>query len=148
MIRGQASPWSGKGTSFKKVAARVVPLACLLLICGLATVQSDAQQAPLLADADAGVERAKVQDQLLSLSNRMMEAQWSVREGKLAGLKFVIQGTGAEVELPRDPFLPERIVAGIESLLQTAFRIKSILIDTVQQRQRGHRAQGFCRNFE
>jgi hypothetical protein len=92
-------------TSFKKVAARVVPLACLLLICGLATVQSDAQQAPLLADADAGVERAKVQDQLLSLSNRMMEAQWSVREGKLAGLKFVIQGTGAEVELPRDPFL-------------------------------------------
>ncbi len=98
-------------TSFKKVAARVVPFACLLLICGLATVQSDAQlqnrarQQPLLSDADAGVAQAKVQDQLLSLSNRMMEAQWSVREGKLTGLKFVIQGTGAEVELPRDPFL-------------------------------------------
>ncbi len=39
------------------------------------------------------------------LSNQMMEAQWSVREGKLTGLKFMVRGTGAKRALPRDPFL-------------------------------------------
>ena len=59
----------------------------------------------LLYGASAGIAKAEIRSQLLSLSNQMVEAQWSVREGKLTGLKFVIRGTGAENALPRDPFL-------------------------------------------
>ncbi len=49
--------------------------------------------------------RAKVQGSVLSLSNQMLEAQWSVRESKLEGLKIVVHGAGAEILLPPDPFL-------------------------------------------
>ena len=94
--------------TFQKAASiRVALLAGLLLTGGLAG-QSRAQssgQSSLLYGATAGIAKAEIRSQLLSLSNQMMEAQWSVRGGKLTGLKFVIRGTGAEVALPRDPFL-------------------------------------------
>ncbi|MFZ0951954.1 MAG: enterotoxin [Candidatus Sulfotelmatobacter sp.] len=93
--------------TFKKAATiRVVLLAVLLLAGGLA--QSHAQssgQGSLLYGVSPGVAKAEIRSQLLSLSNQMVEAQWSVREGKLTGLKFVIRGTGAENALPRDPFI-------------------------------------------
>ncbi len=76
----------------------VLPL-CLLLSGGLAV-----GQCPVLYGASPGAARAKVQDQLLSLSNQMMEAQWSARKDQLTGLKFVVRGTGAATALPRDPF--------------------------------------------
>lgn len=93
--------------TFKKAATiRVVLLAVLLLAGGLA--QSHAQssgQGSSLYGVSPGVAKAEIRSQLLSLSNQMVEAQWSVREGKLTGLKFVIRGTGAENALPRDPFI-------------------------------------------
>jgi hypothetical protein len=87
-------------TRFNKARLRVVLLASLLLSGGLAVGQS-----PVPYGASAGTAKAEVRGQLLSLSNRSIEAQWSVREGKLTGLKFVDRGTGAEIALPRDPFL-------------------------------------------
>jgi hypothetical protein len=87
----------------KSAGARVLLLACWLT-SALAAAQSS-EQVPILYGADAGAAQAKIHSQLLSLSNRMMEAQWSVREGKLTGVKLVIRGTATEVELPRDPFL-------------------------------------------
>jgi hypothetical protein len=85
---------------FKRARLRVALLACLLLSGGLAVGQSS-----LLYGAHAGVARAKVQGSVLSLSNQMLEAQWSVRESKLEGLKVVVHGAGAEILLPPDPFL-------------------------------------------
>ncbi len=101
--------------TFKKAAGLRVVLLALPLIGGLA-VGSRAQssgQSPAqifgrnssLYGASAGAAKAEIRSQLLSVSNRMIDAQWSVRGSKLTGLKFVIQGTGAEIVLPRDPFL-------------------------------------------
>jgi hypothetical protein len=100
----------------KIVSIRVVLLAGLLLsgelVAGQSTARSSAQsparlseQVPVLYGASAGAAKAEIRSQLLSLSNQMMEAQWSVRERKLTGIRFVIRGTGAEIALPRDPFL-------------------------------------------
>ncbi len=86
-------------TICKKVCSRVVLLS-LLLSCGLA-----ASQAPALYGQPAGIAKAAVQGKLLSLSNQIMEADWSVREEKLTAVKLVIRATGARVALPRDPFL-------------------------------------------
>jgi hypothetical protein len=85
---------------FKRVGLRVALLACLLLSGGLAAGQSS-----VLYGTDAGAAKAKVQGSVLSLSNQMLKAQWSVREGRLEGLKVVIRGTGVEMALPHDPFL-------------------------------------------
>ncbi|MGC2794606.1 MAG: enterotoxin, partial [Candidatus Sulfotelmatobacter sp.] len=94
--------------TFKKVASiRGVLLAGLLLTGWLAR-QSSAQsseQSSLLYGASPGIAKAEIRSQLLSLSNQMMEAQWSVRGDKLTGVKFVIRGTRAEIALPRDPAL-------------------------------------------
>ena len=91
---------------------RVVLLGCLLLNCGLAVGQSSAQrsgqrpeQSPAFYGMSAGPAKAEVRGPLLLLANQRMEAQWSVREGKLTGLEFVVRGTRAKVALPRDPFL-------------------------------------------
>ncbi len=59
---------------------------------------------PVLYGASAGTARAEIRGAVLSLSNQMMKAQWSVAEGKLTGLKLVVRRTGAEVSLPHDPF--------------------------------------------
>src|SRR3984885_3805003 len=103
--------------TFKKAASlRVVLLAALLLIGAAVAGQSMArsseqsseqspEQLPVLYGASAGAAKAEIRGQLLSLSNRMVEERWSVRGGKLTGLKFVIRGTGASVALPRDSFL-------------------------------------------
>ncbi len=102
--------------TLKKAASIRIALLGLLLIGGIGMGQSTSQiraqssgknsgQNPLLYGATAGTAKAEIRSQLLSLSNQMVEAQWSVREGKLTGLKFVIRGTRAETALPRDPFL-------------------------------------------
>jgi hypothetical protein len=99
-------------TRFKRAAGlEVVLFVWLLLNTGLALGQSPAQSAkqgsaqnPALYGSSAGMAKAEVEAQLLSLSNQMLAAQWSVRGGKLTGSKFVVRGTGAEVALPRDPF--------------------------------------------
>jgi len=86
----------------------VVRFAGLLLLGGLVMGQSSGQipaQIPALYGASAGAAKAAIRSQLLSLSNQMIEAQWSAREGKLTGLKFVIRSTAVDVGLPRDPFL-------------------------------------------
>jgi hypothetical protein len=86
---------------FNRAAGLRAPLlACLLLSGGLAIGQSS-----VLYGTYAGAAKAKVQGSVLSLSNQMLEAQWSVREGKLEGLKVVVRGTGVEKALPPDPFL-------------------------------------------
>jgi hypothetical protein len=98
--------------TFKKVATiRSLLLAGLLLVGGMvagqSTLQSRARTAegPLLYGASAGIANAEIRGRLLSLSNQMIEAQWSVRGDKLTGLTFLIRGTGAEMALPIDPFL-------------------------------------------
>jgi hypothetical protein len=99
--------------TFKRaVSLRVVLVAGLLLLDRLVVGQSSGQlpaqipaQLPALYGASAGTAKAEIRSQLLSLSNQMIEAQWLVREGKLTGMKFVIRGTGAEMLLPRVPFL-------------------------------------------
>jgi hypothetical protein len=96
--------------TFKKAISIRVSLLALLLGGGLAVgqtaLQSRAQSAegPLLYGVSAGLAKAEIRSQLLSLSNQMVEARWSVRGDKLTGLKFVIRGTGAEVTLPPDAF--------------------------------------------
>jgi hypothetical protein len=85
---------------FKRVGLRVPLLAGLLLSGGLAVGQSS-----VLYGRYAGTARAKIEGSVLSLSNQMLEAQWSVRGGKLEGLRVVVRGTGAEMVLPHDPFL-------------------------------------------
>src|SRR5271157_417632 len=74
-------------------------LACLLLH-GFAIGQS-----PVFYGAFAGKAKAEVHGAVATLSNRMMEAQWSVADGRLTGSKFMARGTAAEMALPRDPFL-------------------------------------------
>jgi hypothetical protein len=83
-------------------------LAGLLVNVGLLLGQSPVQnsvQSPVTYGASAGTAKAQVRGQVLSLSNRTVEARWSVRESKLTGLKFVVRGTGAEIALPSDAFL-------------------------------------------
>jgi len=87
---------------------RVVLLGCLLVNGGLAPGRSSAQSSghsPVLYGTSAGVAMAEVRGPLLSLANQMMEEQWSVRDGKLTGVKFVVRSSGAKTALPRDPFL-------------------------------------------
>jgi len=68
---------------FKGVRLRVALLACLLLSGGLA-----AGQRSVLYGTYAGAAKAGVQGSVMSLSNRMLEARWSAREGKLEGSKI------------------------------------------------------------
>jgi len=91
----------------RAASIRVAVLICLLIGGSAAIAQHPAQipvQVPVLYGTSAGTAKADVRGHVLSLSNQMMEVRWSVREGKLAGLKLVIHGTGAEIALPRDPF--------------------------------------------
>jgi hypothetical protein len=94
---------------FKRAASlSVVMLAGLLLHGRMAVGQSSGQSSgpsPLLYGVSAGAAKAEVQGPVLSLTNRMLDAQWSVREGKLTGSKFMVRGTGAKMALPSDPFL-------------------------------------------
>ncbi len=91
---------------------RIGLLGCLLVNGAVAVGQSSGRSpvqspepSPVLYGTSPGVAKAKVQGSVLSLSNQMLEAQWSVREGKLKGLKVAVRGTGAEMALPHDPFL-------------------------------------------
>jgi hypothetical protein len=88
-------------TSASAVATnlRAAFLACLLLASALAAGQS-----PVLYGASAGTAKAEIRGAVLSVSNQMMKAQWSVAEGKLTGLRLVVRRTGAGVSLPYDPF--------------------------------------------
>jgi hypothetical protein len=63
-----------------------------------------AGQAPMLYGASAGEANAEIRGTVLSLANRMIQAQWSVGEGKLTALTLAVRTTGAEASLPRDPF--------------------------------------------
>jgi hypothetical protein len=120
---------------FKRVG--VVLLACLLLSGGLAVGQG-----PVLYGTYAGAAKAKVQGSVLSLSNQMLEAQWSVREGKLEGVKVVVRGTGAEMILPHDPFL---LILKDQSLLRASNmkmiegpRVQALLADPGAPRAAEH----------
>jgi hypothetical protein len=88
-------------TSFSKIATslRAAFLAALLLTGALA-----AGQASVLCGASAGKAKAEIRGAVLSLSNQMMQAQWSVAERKLTALTLAVRTTGAEVSLPRVPF--------------------------------------------
>jgi len=87
--------------SFSEIptSLRAAFLAFLLLAALLA-----AGQTPVPYGASAGTAKAEIRGAVLSLSNQMMKAQWSVAEGKLTGLKLVVRRTAAEVALPHDPF--------------------------------------------
>jgi len=94
--------------SDRAASLRVVLLGCLLVHGGLAVGQSSrprSAESPVLYGASAGTAKAEMRGPILSLANQMMEAQWTVRAGKLNGVKFVVRGTGAKIALPRDPFL-------------------------------------------
>jgi hypothetical protein len=58
----------------------------------------------VLYGVSAGRAKAEFKGTVLSLSNQMLEAQWSVADGRLTGLRFRVRGTGAEMALPLDPF--------------------------------------------
>lgn len=88
----------------RAVSLRVVLLGCLL-VNGALTVGQSSGQSPVLYGTFAGTATAEVRGPLLLLANQMMEAQWSVRDGKLTGVKFVVRSTGAKIALPRDPFV-------------------------------------------
>jgi hypothetical protein len=120
---------------------RVVLLASLLVNGGLEVRQSLAQS-PLEYGASAGTAKAEIRTQLLSLSNRTMEAEWSVREGKLTGLKFVVRRTGAEMALPRDPFLlilkDGSSVRGSEMRVVDGPRVQALHADSTASRAAEH----------
>lgn len=63
-----------------------------------------AGQTPVPYGASAGEAKAEIRGTVLSLANRMIQAQWSVGEGKLTALTLAARTTGAEASLPRDPF--------------------------------------------
>ena len=63
-----------------------------------------AGQASVLYGASAGKAKAEIRGAVLSLSNQMMQAQWSVAERKLTALTLAVRTTGAEVSLPHVPF--------------------------------------------
>jgi len=58
----------------------------------------------VLYGVSAGRAKAEFKGAVLSLSNQMLEAQWSVADGRLTGLRFRVRGTGGEMALPLDPF--------------------------------------------
>ncbi len=80
-------------------SVRAAILAALVLSGAAAVSQSSA-----LYGESPGSAAAEIRGPLISISNQMLQAQWSVAEGKLTGLKFVIRSTGAEIPLPREPF--------------------------------------------
>jgi hypothetical protein len=88
--------------SFCKFAARVSAAIILALLTG--TIPA-AGQSPVLYGASPGEAKAETQGTVLSLSNQMMQAQWSVSEGKLTGLKLVDRSTSAQISLSHDPFI-------------------------------------------
>lgn len=61
-------------------------------------------QDSLFLGAPPGRARAEARGSVVSLSNRVLEAEWSVASGKLAGSKFVNHVTEEGFSLPRDPF--------------------------------------------
>ncbi|MGD0567338.1 MAG: enterotoxin [Candidatus Sulfotelmatobacter sp.] len=88
--------------SFRKFAARVSAAIILALFISAA---SAAGQSPVLYGASPGAAKAEIQGAVLSLSNEMMRAQWSVSEGKLTGFKLVDRSTSTEFPLSHDPFI-------------------------------------------
>jgi hypothetical protein len=88
--------------SFCKFAAR---LSAAIVVALLASTVPAAGQSPVLYGASPGAAEAEIQGTVLSLSNEMMQAQWSVSEGKLTGLKLVDRSTGAQISLSHDPFI-------------------------------------------
>jgi hypothetical protein len=63
-----------------------------------------AGQTPVLYGVSPGKANAEIQGTVLSLANEMIQAQWSVAEGKLTARALAIRTTGAQAPLPRDPF--------------------------------------------
>jgi|CZKH01.1.fsa_nt_gi hypothetical protein len=63
-----------------------------------------AGQTPVLYGVSPGKANAEIRGAVLSLANQMIQAQWSVAEGKLTALTLVVRTTGAKASLPRDPF--------------------------------------------
>jgi hypothetical protein len=74
-------------------------LAVLLFTSALAAGQTSVPYGE-----SAGKANAEVRGAVLSLSNQMMEAQWSVTNDQLTGLKLLVRRSGLEVSLPHDPF--------------------------------------------
>jgi hypothetical protein len=70
---------------------------------GLWGALAGAQDTLFLA-APPGRARAEARGSVVSLSNHVLEAEWSVASGKLSGSKFVNHVTEEGFSLPRDPF--------------------------------------------
>jgi hypothetical protein len=83
----------------RMTALRAALFALALLSAGQAHGQNS-----LLYGVAPGEAKAEVSGSVLSLSNQMLAAQWSVADGRLTGLKFTVRGTRAEIALPHDPF--------------------------------------------
>jgi hypothetical protein len=86
-------------TSEIAVNLRTAFLAVLLLASSLATGQT-----PVLYGVSAGKAQAEIRGAVLSLTNQMIQAQWSAAEGKLTALMLGVRTTGVEAHLPREPF--------------------------------------------
>ncbi|MGA3089666.1 MAG: enterotoxin [Terriglobales bacterium] len=63
-----------------------------------------AGESAILYRVSPGPAQAEIRNPVLSLSNHMIETQWSVAKGKLTGLKLVVRSNGTQLVLPRDPF--------------------------------------------
>jgi hypothetical protein len=112
-------------------------LASLLLSGGLAMGQSAA-----IHEAGSGPAKAAVQGEMLALSNEKLEARWSVHGGKLTGVKFTVRETGAEVALPRDPFVltfkDGSLVRGSEMAVVEGPRVEALRVDPAASRAAEH----------
>lgn len=63
-----------------------------------------AGETPVLYGISAGKANAQIRGGVLSLANRMLQAQWSVAGGKLTALTLADETTGTLTSLPRDAF--------------------------------------------
>src|ERR1039458_9901406 len=76
----------------------------VFVFAGVFAGSDAAGQTPVLYGVSPGKANAEIRGAVLSLANRMIQAQWSVAEGKLTALTLVVRTTGAKASLPRDPF--------------------------------------------
>jgi len=63
-----------------------------------------AGQTPVLYGISPGKANAQIRSGVLSLANQMIQAQWSVAEGKLTALTLAARTAGTLTSLPRDAF--------------------------------------------
>ena len=84
--------------------SRVHGLRIAILAAAVFSVNFATGQTSLLYGVSPGAAKAEIRGSVLTLSNQMLTAQWSVGNGQLSGMKVEVPGMKTELALPRDPF--------------------------------------------